>query len=263
MAQMNYEDYITLSSGKGNTKNNSKFSGQRVSFFALKDDGDSAIVRFNIADIKDLVVHSQHFIRVGEKFRKVECLRNYNDPIDICPLCENGDNTQYKIYIELLSYEIVNGKVVATPCVWEQGARYRETLKTFFMEFGDLRNIIFKITRRGKRGDRGTSYTIIPANPQVYKDEDYIADFSAFNTFDLHKGIVLNKTREELEYYLINNDFPTSSSNTTTSSTIETIKVEEHTPYDSRFVGNTSSSTIRQSPTEGVKTTTSPRRYTY
>lgn len=79
------------------------------------------------------------------------------------------------------------------------------------MDYGDLRNIIFKITRHGRKGDTNTTYSLIVANPQIYKNEDYVADFSAFDTFDINRNMVLNKNAEELQYYVENGTFPGAS----------------------------------------------------
>ena len=207
MAQMSYEEFSRMNQNNNSTNTQTNNYRNNVSYFYLADDGDTAIVRFNIADIDDLKVTSRHSITLNGKRRNVECIRNFNDPVAACPLCASGSKPSFRVYLELLSYKIENGKVIYEAAVWDQPARFRETLKSYFMDYGDLRNIIFKITRHGRKGDTNTTYSLIVANPQVYKNEDYVADFSAFDTFDISKSMVLNKGPEELQWYVENGTF--------------------------------------------------------
>ena len=57
------------------------------SFFSLKDDKDTAQVRFMYNSLEDVVGYAVHEIEVGGKKRYINCLREYNQPVDDCPLC--------------------------------------------------------------------------------------------------------------------------------------------------------------------------------
>ena len=63
-------------------------------------------------------------------------------------------------------------------------------------EYGDLRDVVFKIKRRGARGSLQTTYDILPANSNIYKEEIYKKDFSCFNNFDTSKHSYFIKTGE-------------------------------------------------------------------
>lgn len=271
MAQMTYEEF-SKRTNQGTIVNQTSNKSFGPSYFSLKEDGDTAIVRFNIADIKDVVVHSQHTLKIEDKWRKIECLRTFNDSIDSCPLCKDGNKQQFRIYLELLVYDVKDNKVVATPSIWETAAKFRETLKSYFMDYGDLRNVIFKLTRVGKKGDTKTTYTLIPANPQIYRNEDYVADFTAFDNFDIHKYMLLNKTKEELEYLVVNGNFPTKSNEVTTHKEIPTTTSEHEYNSQSNHFRDTlkdNSQPIRTVYKETNNNTSSqleqksPRRYTY
>lgn len=212
MAQMNYEEYLKATSSNTSTNYTNSVL---PSYFSLKDDGDNAIVRFNVASLDDIKVYSEHAIRVNGKIRKVECVRNYNDSIDACPLCASGNKVSFRTHIQLIAYENENGKIVSKPYVWEQSPKFRDVLKSYIQDYGDLRNLIFKVTRNGKKGDTRTTYSLIPANPQIYNDKDYVADFSAFDKFDLSKYMLLNKSKEDLAYYVEYGDFPSNQQNNT------------------------------------------------
>lgn len=208
MAQMTYEDYLKLSQ-----KTSTSESYPRIQYFALKDDGDSAIVRFNLGTLADIKIISRHRVLSSEnKVRIVGCLRTSPlDPLDVCPLCAAGEKVAFRAYIPLLTYEQnENNETVPVPVMWEQAPKIRDTLKEFFNDYGDLRNQLFKIVRHGKKGDTATSYTILPANPAVYKEDVFKKDFSGFEHLD-YERFVATKTAEDMEVFLREGDFPFKS----------------------------------------------------
>ena len=104
-------------------------SSNRVSFFGLKNDKDTAIVRImhDSSDSFDLV--TVHAVQLDNRFRKVNCIREANDPIDACPFCAAGVALQQRIYIHMLVYaRDDSGKIIAQPMVWERPASYARTL---------------------------------------------------------------------------------------------------------------------------------------
>lgn len=209
MAQLNYEDFVKMTQSRTNGSSNSKNQDRPfVGFFGLNDDGDTALVRFNIANINDVKVYSIHQVTAGGKRRKVSCLRtSYDTPVDACPLCRDVGRPSFKTFIELLRYDTTDKGVEITPCVWEQPAKMRETLKSFTVDYGDLRDYLFKIVRHGKHGDTGTTYTIIPANMKMYSSDNYKPAFDLFGDFK-PSNIILEKTAEEMEEFLEVGNFP-------------------------------------------------------
>lgn len=283
MAQMTYEEFSKMNQNSTKDENTSRYTNS-PSYFYLADDGDTAIVRFNIADIKDLSVTSRHSVYVNGKRRNVECIRGFNDPVESCPLCASGSRPTFRVYIQLLSYKVENGKITYEPCVWDQPARFRETLKSYFMDYGDLRNIVFKITRHGRKGDTNTTYSLIVANPQMYKNEDYVADFSAFENFNLNRSMVLLKSKDELQYYVDHEEFPAvqqsvketavaGQTRMVQNNTADTMYTTVSTPSGSnvweearpiRSTYNTPDMQERQQPREQPsQIQRGPRRYTY
>ena len=206
MARMSFEDYSSsINTSKGSS------NGPRVSYFGLKDDGDSAIVRFNIHGLEDIAVDSVHRVKTGDgKTRTVSCLRSTpKDPIDDCPFCKNGEQPMYRIFIPLVEYrQGQNGTVEIVPAVWEQGVKTRNVLKGRIEEYGDLTNSLFKITRRGRTGSKDTTYDILPANPNVYKDEVFVKDMSAFDDPSYMNHFVMVKTADEIAEFYRTGDFP-------------------------------------------------------
>ena len=208
MAQLNYEDFTKMTARPAKSESGDGSVAPRIRWFYLTEDGDTAIVRFNIKDIEDVKVISKHRVMCGNKARNISCLRTSpNDPIEKCPLCAAGERVTYRILLQLLVYEPnEEGVIEARPVIWEQAPKLRETLKSFAMEYQDLRNQLFKIIRHGKKGDTNTNYTIIPANANMYKADVYKPDFSGFDSYDSNY-FVNNRTAEDMEYYLANGDF--------------------------------------------------------
>lgn len=229
MAQMSYEEFLKMNSNSSGNGSSQGARSDNVRYFFLADDGDTAIVRFDIADINDLVVHSRHSVTVNGKRRSVECLRGYNDPSDSCPLCMEGNKPAYRIYIPLIRYSTDNGRIVAESCIWDQPARFRETLKSYFVDYGDLRNVLFKLTRHGRKGEASTTYTLIVANPQMYRNEDYPADFTVLDSLDLHRGILLSKSKEDMQKYIETGDFPRPNPQSNPQSDTQPNNVTPHT----------------------------------
>lgn len=281
MAQVNYEAFKKFNDNAGQGRQENKnFNSQRVGYFGLKDDGDTAIVRFNIKSLEDpsLAVQSIHWVTTAEgKHRVVGCLRS--DPAEDfnhCPLCASGEKPRYRIVLQLLEYkQDDNGNTVAVPVTWDQPARFRETLKSYLLEYGDLRNYVFKITRQGKKGDSQTKYSIIPGNQNIYKEEVFKKDFSAFDNFDINTRI-LNLSYEELSNFVDTGNLPTtnnpqtqpeynlktSTSTNTEFTTFEPVQAPTPTsplrssgPIRSTFTGNTNPNSNPETP--------APRRYTY
>lgn len=275
MAKIDFNSYNSYQGG-GNTTN-----FPRVNFFSLANDGDEAIVRFPYSDPEEFDLDAVHTVKVGNAFKKVSCLRTAREPLELCPLCARGGESQSKVslrfFCKLVRYiQNENGQLVAQPCVWDRPAALSKTLKSFMDDYGDLRNMLFKIKRHGAKGDQNTTYDILPANQSVYKPEVYAPDFSGFNNFDLSYFFCLKKNADEMNTYLATGSFPekprtnggaapvtsTASAPTSGANTYQTFtpKVEPITDelpfgYASQTPAASSNTTSAEAPR--------PRRYAY
>ena len=217
MAQINFNDT--------SLEQSTNFSNP--TFFSLKNDGDEAIVRFNYVNSSQFKIYTVHNVAM-EGFpygRKVNCIREPKEPLDNCPLCKSNIPTRNVFIVELLQYvtDPNTGNITAIPKCWERTLTYSYKLKGLIDEYGPLSDSIFKIKRIGAAGSRDTTYEIYYCNPKMYPDNLYPADFSSFKEFDPLKGIILNKSREDINIYLTTGKFPQNrnSSSMTTSSTID------------------------------------------
>ena len=223
MSTFNYSDYQKIAAQETQT------SGEhaKVSYFKLKDDGDIAVARINIASTDDFMFAAVHTLSVGGKWMKVSCLNPLGMNAAGCPLCSAnqanpkgsvGKSTK-KLFIPMLvSYRDPNsatGYTPVTPVIWDRPAAFSRELANKLMLAGNLKDVLVMITRNGKANDMQTTYSveIIPATHPVFKPEMIPADFSAFNNFNIAKHSYWEKTAEEINTFLATGQFPERAQN--------------------------------------------------
>ena len=198
MASFNYQEYQNLTKDNQESKQQTTNSNY-IGYFNLKTDGEEAIVRFMYDSSAEFNIFTYHHLQVNDKRRKIDCLRNPHDPVDLCPLCASGNKAQRRFFIKLLQYiRQEDGSIKAVPKIWERSDVYATTLNNLFTEYGNISDCVFKVKRNGASGDVNTSYDIMFANPVVYKSEMYVKDTEAFKDFDFFKYIINQKSAEDM-----------------------------------------------------------------
>lgn len=173
-----------------------KYGGQGgAGYFSLKDDGDVAKVRFLGNSIEDFQGYAVHQVELDGKKRWVNCLREYGQPKDTCPLCARGDFQNVKYFIPLYNIDEEKSQI------WERGKQFGGQLTSLCSRYPNLVTHRFEIERRGKKGDTGTTYTPyeIGVDAGVTLDDFEIAD--PLGT------VVLDKTYEELREFVATGSF--------------------------------------------------------
>lgn len=196
MAQYSYEDFIKRTN---NPKANDNFGKSRIRFLTnyLKEDGNQVIVRFPYKALSEFEFCTVHKTYVNGKMRAVSCLRDDYAPVASCPLCNSGAKPQHRFYLKCLLYTTdENNQIVSTPCVWETSESIARQLADILSEYQDLSLIVCKIKRNGV--GKTTTYTVTPANPTIYNNQTYPADFSEFNNFKFEGFSYLKKNFEEM-----------------------------------------------------------------
>lgn len=216
MARISFEDYQKVQENKESTK------GDGVGFLALKNDGDEALVRIIHDSTDSFDTVGVHNVKVGDYYKNVSCLRRPGESSDKCPLCASGMQVKYRCFVHMVQYtKDEQGNITARPVVWERAAKeMTQKLTTMLQEYGPLSDCLFKIRRNGKSGDMHTTYEIIFANPNIYKNEMYPKD--AANVFDNFNSIgnkVLDKSFEELVYFTEHNGTFPNMGNTSAPAT--------------------------------------------
>ena len=173
------------------------------------NNGEEAVVRFMYDSSSEFNIFTYHHMQIGDKRRKIDCLRNPHDPVELCPLCASGNKAQRRFFIKLLQYvRQEDGTIKAVPKIWERSDVYATTLNNLFNEYGNISDCVFKVKRNGASGDVNTSYDIMFANPVVYKPDMYIKDTEAFKDFDFFKYMINQKSADEMATLIKPKDQP-------------------------------------------------------
>lgn len=168
-------------------------------FFKLAGDKDVARVRFLYNTPEDVEGYAVHKVQINGKDRYVNCLRDYNQPVEDCPFCRERVMQQAKLFVPL--YNIDQDQVQ----IWDRG-------KTFFAKMSSILSRcranpivgqVYEIERNGKPGDTSTKYEIFESREAP--DDTTLDDFEMPQVLG---GIVLDKSFEDMEYYLETKEFP-------------------------------------------------------
>lgn len=168
-------------------------------FFSLKNDGDIAKVRFLYDSLEDVTGVAVHQVEVDGKKRYVNCLREYGRPVDDCPFCKSGSFVNAKLFIPV--YDVDSQQVK----IWERGKKFFGKMSSLCQRYAasePLCSHTFEIERHGKPGDTATTYEIYECG----KDSSVLADLPEVP--EIIGGVVLDKSADEMRYYLDYGSFP-------------------------------------------------------
>lgn len=165
------------------------YGGGKNSFFSLKDDKDTAVIRFLYNDMNDIQGVSCHSVKDGDKTIDVECLRAYNEPVSKCPFCEAGYSYSGKLFIPVYDETAKESKI------WTRGKTFFSKLSSLCARYNPLVSTPFEIERNGKKGDTNTTYETYP----MKSDDARIEDFPEINA----EGVAFQvKSYDEMVAYL-------------------------------------------------------------
>ena len=171
-------------------------------FFSLANDKDTARVRFMYNGIEDLQGYAVHEVEIDGRKRYVNCLREYNESVDNCPFCADHRFQLANLYVPLYVLdEKGNGEVK----LWERGKKFIAKISSICSRYPNLVSHIFEIERNGKKGEQTTTYEIY----EVDQDDTILEDLPEVP--EIVGGVVLDKSYEDMEYYLDKGVFPEES----------------------------------------------------
>lgn len=180
-----------------NTETADKYGGQGgAGYFSLKNDKDVAQVRFMYNSIDDVTGYAVHEVEIDGKKRYVNCLREYNQPVDTCPFCREKMYTTAKLFIPI--YNIDQDRVQ----IWERGKKFISKISSICARYPNVVSHIFEIERNGKPHETTTTYEIY----EVDKDDTKMEDLP--EPTDVLGTIVLDKSADDMEFFLDNGYFP-------------------------------------------------------
>lgn len=192
----------------------------------LKKDGDVAIVRFNISSDQDPYFIEYHRLGAAQNWKKVACLG------DNCPLCKldssNPDSkkTRRMLLPVKIAYLTAAGTFTApVSTVWDlsaplrsSGPNYPALIAEKLHDFGDLREVVFKVKRLGE--GLSTTYDISYV-PNLNNENIINKDFSDFEGLHYDKFVYWKYTCDELISYIQTGELPKQTSNNVTSNQSE------------------------------------------
>lgn len=187
MARFSYEDAENYGGNGGH------------GFFSLANDKDIAQVRFMYDNMEDVQGYAVHQVELDGKKRYVNCLREYNQPVDACPFCKAKHVQLAKLFIPV--YDIQSGSVK----IWERGKKFFGQISSICSRYAQnepLCSHVFEIERNGKKGDTSTTYGIF----EVDRDNTVLEDLPEVP--EIIGGLVLDKSADEMEHFLRRGDFP-------------------------------------------------------
>lgn len=197
-------------------------NGPQVGFFALKNDGDEAVVRFLYDNTSQFDIFAVHPVQIEGRYGKVNCIRDARDPLDKCPMCNAGVKLENRFYIKMIQYDRdeTTGNIIPTAKIWDRPISYATTLASYINEYGPLSECVFKIKRRGAAKSLDTRYDIMFASPQVYRPELYPKRADLFEGYNILGTAVRDKNFDELNAFLATGKFPAKPQNESVSNSI-------------------------------------------
>ena len=182
--------------------NYESYDDSKTEWLKFPDNGAVARVQFLYSSIDELDLYACHKVTVGiddtgkPKERYVSCKREYDEPIDNCPLCAAGINVEPVMV--LCAYDHKDGKVK----LWQRGKTFRRKLESYFNRYPDISKMVFEIERDGARGDMKTQYQLFPMPDVKPIDVSQIEKPNLLGTF------ILEKTVEEMNEFVNTGKFP-------------------------------------------------------
>lgn len=161
---------------------------QRPWFFNLNKDGDEAVVRILHSSPKTIESFDTHSIEVAGKKKRIRCNG------DGCPLCNNGNLINHRIYVHLWDYTDNKEKV------WDRTDRILEQFEELFTSWNPLYTAVVKIKRIGNEFPK---YDVVVQNPMNYAEVDKaLVDKPIANRFSL------KRSNEDIQEFMNKGVFP-------------------------------------------------------
>lgn len=194
MARLTGDNIEQFRSGSGSTK---------IDYLSLKEDKETAKIRLlynNVSDIEGIVVHR---VKVDKWDLPVNCLLEPGAPIDDCPFCREKYPKQARIYIPVFDENDYKFKF------WDRPNSFYSQLSGQVARNPNTVSQIFEIERNGENGSKRPSYSFYPqGQPDGTTIDDILEDCGYEQMPDPVGTKILDKTADDMEYYIRNGSFP-------------------------------------------------------
>lgn len=173
-------------------------------FFSLKNDMDTATVRFLYDNENDLDTYIVHQVEINGKKRYVDCLQ------EDCPLCKSGNRPKLKLFLQLLDTRDDKVKL------WERGQKFIPTILGVFNKYGEICNREYDVERHGEKGSTSTTYALYALD----RDDKKLSDLPERK--NLEGGYIIEMTKSEMEKFIETGTYTRGSSTQSTQSNSDT-----------------------------------------
>lgn len=170
-------------------------------FFNLKNDGESANVKFMYDKVSDIETYAVHEVEINGFNKHVDCLKDAEGN-GVCPFCDKGFRRVARTFFKL--YNTDKKEVEVWDCGVKRAPLIENLLKMSQSE--KLVNNCYEIIRHGKPRSTDTTYELI------FKGTDGITLQDLPETPSIYGRYVWQKTAEEMEYFIVHNEFPKKQS---------------------------------------------------
>lgn len=195
MSRITHEDAISANS--------------QISQFALQDDGDCEVIRILVNSWGEVPVYLAHSVRYKGVYKYWDCQRNSTQaPIADCPMCQFEGPSKGKYFIPIYNY--TQGRFQ----YWTRGPAFLRVFNRLADELYPLSEAILEVERVGEKGSRDTRYEFTDITDRYInnhagdRDIDYsLSDLDIGDPDSVEAGIFIQKSPEEIEYYMENGVF--------------------------------------------------------
>lgn len=196
MSRLTGENIEKFYSGDGDKK--------KIAYFSLKDNGDTARIRFLYNGAEDIDGYTVHRVKVGDYERPVNCLLEKDSPIDDCPFCKAKIAKQARVFIPIFNED--TGELQ----VWERPNTFYGKIAGLCARYPNIVSQVFEVERRGAKGYQKTDYDFYPVGqPDGTTIEDILDDCELDELPEIvGSRFLMSKTADEMEYYVQHGEFP-------------------------------------------------------
>lgn len=238
MARLTGDNIEQFKSGSG--------SGEfkKINYLSLKEDKETVRIRLLYDGADDIEGYSVHRVKVGDYELPVNCLLERDGSIDDCPFCREKYPKQARVYVPVYDEDAGEFKF------WDRPNSFYGQLTGLCGRYPHIVSRVFEVERNGEKGSNRPSYQFYPIGDKDGTTIDDILDDCGLEELPSAVGTkILDKTADEMEYYLAHGEFPSKERENSTpvrrrgkSEEPEDLpfeKDEEETPRRERRTGRT------------------------
>ena len=176
---------------------------KKIDYLSLKKDKETAKIRLLYNGVNDIEGIVTHRVKVDKWDLPVNCLLEQGSPIDDCPFCRERYPKQARIYIPVFDENDYAFKF------WDRPNSFYSQLSGIVSRNPNTVSQVFEIERNGEEGSKRPSYAFYPVGqPDGTTIDDILEDCGYEKMPDPVGTKILDKTADEMEYYIRNGSFP-------------------------------------------------------